>query len=49
VSWSVTIAAMAPGFAGIGNDLHQVPNTTMLFGDAKQVVGALVNDLPEGR
>jgi proton-translocating NAD(P)+ transhydrogenase subunit beta len=41
--------SMAPGFAGIGNDLYHLPNTTMLFGDAKQVVGALVNDLPDGR
>ncbi len=41
--------SMAPGFAGIGNELYYLANTTMLFGDAKQVVGALVNDLGESR
>jgi NAD(P) transhydrogenase subunit beta len=41
--------SMAPGFAGIGNELYFLPNTTMLFGDAKQVVGALVSDLGESR
>jgi NAD(P) transhydrogenase subunit beta len=40
---------MAPGFAGISNDLYYLPNTTMLFGDAKQVVGSLVTDLADGR
>jgi NAD(P) transhydrogenase subunit beta len=40
---------MAPGFAGIGNELYYLPNTTMLFGDAKQVVGSLVTDLAESR
>jgi NAD(P) transhydrogenase subunit beta len=39
--------SMASGFAGIGNDLYHLPNTTMLFGDAKQVVGSLVSDLGE--
>ena len=37
--------SMAPGFAGIGNELYHLANTTMLFGDAKQVVGSLVSDL----
>jgi H+-translocating NAD(P) transhydrogenase subunit beta len=37
--------SMAPGFAGIGNELYFLANTTMLFGDAKQVVGSLVSDL----
>ena len=41
--------SMAPGFAGIGNELYFLANTTMLFGDAKQVVGALVSDLGESR
>jgi NAD(P) transhydrogenase subunit beta len=41
--------SMAPGFAGIGNELYYLPNTTMLFGDAKQVVGSLVTDLAESR
>jgi NAD(P) transhydrogenase subunit beta len=41
--------SMGPGFAGIGNELYYLPNTTMLFGDAKQVVGSLVSDLAESR
>jgi NAD(P) transhydrogenase subunit beta len=41
--------SMAPGFAGIGNELYYLANTTMLFGDAKQVVGSLVSDLGESR
>jgi len=40
--------SMAPGFAGIGNELYYLPHTTMLFGDAKTVVGNLVSDLGEG-
>ena len=40
--------SMAPGFAGIGNELYYLANTTMLFGDAKQVVGSLVSDLGPG-
>jgi len=34
-----------PGFAGIDNDLYFLPQTYMLFGDAKQVVGELVKQL----
>jgi H+-translocating NAD(P) transhydrogenase subunit beta len=41
--------SMGPGFAGIGNELYYLTNTTMLFGDAKQVVGSLVNDLGDSR
>jgi H+-translocating NAD(P) transhydrogenase subunit beta len=41
--------SMAPGFAGIGNELYYLANTTMLFGDAKQVVGSLVSDLGQSR
>jgi NAD(P) transhydrogenase subunit beta len=41
--------SMAPGFAGISNELYYLPNTTMLFGDAKQVVGDLASDLAESR
>ena len=41
--------SMAPGFAGIGNELYYLANTTMLFGDAKQVVGSLVSDLGTSR
>jgi NAD(P) transhydrogenase subunit beta len=33
---------MAPGFAGIDNDLYLDPKTTMLFGDAKQSVLGLI-------
>jgi NAD(P) transhydrogenase subunit beta len=41
--------SMGPGFAGIGNELYYLTNTTMLFGDAKQVVGSLVSDLGDSR
>jgi len=34
--------SMAPGFAGIENDLFYKPNTRMLFGDAKSSVNALI-------
>jgi NAD(P) transhydrogenase subunit beta len=34
-----------PGFAGIDNELYFLPQTYMLFGDAKQVVGDLVKQL----
>jgi H+-translocating NAD(P) transhydrogenase subunit beta len=37
--------SMNPGFAGIDNDLYYAPNTLMLFGDAKQVVGDVVKQL----
>ena len=37
--------SMNPGFAGIDNDLYYAPNTLMLFGDAKQVVGDVVKAL----
>jgi NAD(P) transhydrogenase subunit beta len=37
--------SMNPGFAGIENDLYHAPNTLMLFGDAKQVVGDIVKAL----
>ncbi len=35
--------SMAAGFAGIDNPLYADPKTTMLFGDAKKSVEALVN------
>ncbi|MSO95820.1 MAG: NAD(P)(+) transhydrogenase (Re/Si-specific) subunit beta [Thermoleophilia bacterium] len=34
--------SMAPGFAGIDNELYLDPRTTMLFGDAKDSVGKLI-------
>ncbi len=40
--------SLSPGFAGIDNDLFYEPNTSMLFGDAKQAAGeiaAAVEDL----
>jgi H+-translocating NAD(P) transhydrogenase subunit beta len=39
--------SMAPGFAGIDNDLFVNPKTSMVFGDAKQVIGQLVDELSE--
>ncbi len=35
--------SMKPGFAGIDNPLYELPNTMMLFGDAKQSVDKLVS------
>jgi NAD(P) transhydrogenase subunit beta len=37
-----------PGFAGIDNALYFAPQTFMLFGDAKAVVGELVKNLSGG-
>lgn len=35
---------MSPGFAGVENDLYHKDNTTMLFGDAKDSLQALVSE-----
>lgn len=37
--------SMNPGFAGIENELYYAPNTLMLFGDAKQVLGDVVKQI----
>jgi NAD(P) transhydrogenase subunit beta len=37
--------SLNPGFAGIDNELYYDPKTTMLFGDAKQVLTRLVEEL----
>lgn len=39
--------SMAPGFAGIENELYFRDNTLMLFGDAKAVIGEMVKNLAE--
>jgi NAD(P) transhydrogenase subunit beta len=39
--------SMAPGFAGIDNDLFLMDKTLMLFGDARASVAALVQELRE--
>jgi len=40
--------SMSPGFAGIDNPLYYLPQTLMLFGDAKQFVGGIVRELGGG-
>ena len=37
--------SMAPGFAGIDNELYLLPNTRMLFGDAKTSISKVVEGL----
>lgn len=37
--------SMRPGFAGIENELYYLDKTMMLFGDAREVVGGLVEEL----
>lgn len=34
--------SLSPGFSGVENDLFYLPNTMMVFGDAKLVVGELI-------
>ena len=40
--------SMATGFAGVQNELFFMPNTRMLFGDAKQSISGLVSEFKEG-
>ena len=39
--------SMSPGFAGIDNDLFYLPNTDMLFGDAKAVAGEIAASIED--
>jgi H+-translocating NAD(P) transhydrogenase subunit beta len=39
--------SMNPGFAGIENDLFYKDNTAMLFGDAKQSLSKLVQEIKQ--
>lgn len=41
--------SMGTGFAGIENPLYYMDNTLMLFGDAKNFVGAIVRELAGGQ
>jgi NAD(P) transhydrogenase subunit beta len=36
---------MSPGFAGVENELFHLPNTNMLFGDAKESLGKLIAEV----
>jgi NAD(P) transhydrogenase subunit beta len=40
--------SMNPGFAGIENDLFYRDNTAMLFGDAKQSLAKVVQEIKQG-
>jgi NAD(P) transhydrogenase subunit beta len=37
--------SLAPGFAGIDNELFYLPQTMMVFGDAKKVVTEIIASL----
>ncbi|HZB97052.1 MAG TPA: NAD(P)(+) transhydrogenase (Re/Si-specific) subunit beta, partial [Candidatus Sulfotelmatobacter sp.] len=39
--------SLSPGFAGIDNELYYQDNCMMLFGDARSVLGDLVNELSQ--
>ena len=38
---------MSAGYSGIKNDLFDLPNTSMVFGDAKKVLGDLLLELKD--
>ena len=38
---------MSAGYSGIKNDLFDLPNTSMVFGDAKQILSELMTELKE--
>ena len=38
---------MSAGYSGIKNDLFDLPNTSMVFGDAKTVLGDLLIELKD--
>jgi NAD(P) transhydrogenase subunit beta len=39
--------SMNPGYAGIDNELYGLPNTVMLFGDAKSTIAKLISALDD--
>ncbi len=47
--WTKTFGGpgMDAGYSGIKNDLFDLPNTSMVFGDAKKVLGDLLLELKE--
>lgn len=40
--------SLSPGYAGIKNPLFEDPKTTMVFGDAKDIIEQMVNELKGG-
>ena len=38
---------MRAGYSGIKNDLFDLPNTSMVFGDAKKVLNDLIGELKD--